>query len=60
MVEVDLILIELIHIIVTTNLHYNMHTFIVYVLILNTPNLNNSLKHQIHGYFIYPKFALQN
>jgi hypothetical protein len=38
MVEVDLILVELIHTIVTIDLHYNMHTFTIFALILNTSN----------------------
>jgi len=38
MVDVDLIIVELLHITVTTYLHYNMHTFIILALILNTPN----------------------
>jgi hypothetical protein len=41
-VEVDLILAELLHIIVTIDLHYNMHTFTTFTLILNT------LKFTIH------------
>jgi uncharacterized protein YjaG (DUF416 family) len=41
-VEVDLILAKLFHIIVTINLHYNMHTFTTFALILNT------LKSTIH------------
>jgi hypothetical protein len=36
MVEVNLIPIKLFHSIVITNLHYNMHTFTIFVLILNT------------------------
>jgi hypothetical protein len=41
-VEVDLILAELLHITITIDLHYNMHTFITFTLILNT------LKFTIH------------
>jgi hypothetical protein len=36
MVNVDLITTKLLHIIVTTYLHYNMHTFTIHALILNT------------------------
>jgi len=38
MVELNLILVELFHIIVTTYLHYNMHTFIISTLIPYTPD----------------------
>jgi hypothetical protein len=38
MVDVDLIPTELLHSIVTTYLHYNMHTFTIFALILNTPD----------------------
>jgi len=41
-VEVDLVLAKLLHITVTINLHYNMHTFTTFTLILNT------LKFTIH------------
>jgi hypothetical protein len=41
-VEVDLILAKLFHIIVTIDLHYNMHPFTTFALILNT------LKSTIH------------
>jgi hypothetical protein len=36
LVEVDLINVELFHTTVITYLHYNMHTFTIFVLILNT------------------------
>jgi hypothetical protein len=36
MVEVNLIPAKLFHITITTDLHYNMHTFTIFVLILNT------------------------
>jgi hypothetical protein len=36
MLDVDLIPAEPLHIIVTTYLHYNMHTFTIFALILNT------------------------
>ncbi len=36
MVQMDLILAKLFHTTITTNLHYNMHTFRFFALILNT------------------------
>jgi hypothetical protein len=36
MVEVNLILVKLFRSIVIIDLHYNMHTFIIFALILNT------------------------
>jgi hypothetical protein len=39
MVEMNLIPAKLFHTTVTTYLHYNMHTSIIYALILNTPDL---------------------
>jgi hypothetical protein len=52
MIKVNLILEELFHTTITTNLQYNMHIFIIYVLILNTPDFVIHSKHQIHNYFI--------
>jgi hypothetical protein len=36
MVKVNLILVKLFDSIIITNLHYNMHTFTIFALILNT------------------------
>jgi hypothetical protein len=38
MVEVNLIPAKLFHTIITIDLHYNMHTFTIFALIINTPN----------------------
>jgi hypothetical protein len=38
MVEVDLILANLLHTIVIIDLHFNIHTFTTFTLILNTPD----------------------
>jgi hypothetical protein len=52
MIKVNLILEELFHTTITTNLHYNMHIFTIYALILNIHDFVIHSKHQIHSYFI--------
>jgi hypothetical protein len=57
----DLILVELFHIIVTTNLHYNMHTFTISTLILNTPDfeIHSNTKFMVISYNQNLHFKIQ-